>query len=62
VRGDNMSADSIVIRSKLRDVVKGLNISGDFPTALDEEVKLIISRAVERAKANNRKTLMGKDI
>ena len=57
-----MSADSIVIRSKLRDVVKGLNISGDFPTALDEVVKGLINKAVERAKANNRKTLMAKDL
>ena len=57
-----MSADSIVIRSKLRDVVKGLNISGDFPTALDEVVKGLINKAVERAKANNRKTVMGKDV
>ena len=56
-----MSSDSIVIRSKLRDVVKGLNISGDFASALDEEVKAIINKAVERAKANNRKTLLAKD-
>lgn len=57
-----MSADSIVIRSKLKEVVKGLNIAGDFATALDEEVKAIINKAMERAKANNRKTLMAKDL
>lgn len=57
-----MTAESIVIRSKLKEVVKGLNISGDFASALDDEVKAIINRAMERAKANNRKTLMAKDI
>ncbi len=55
-------SDLIVIRSKLKDVVGGLNISGDFAEALDEEVKRVIGKAVERAKANNRKTLMAKDI
>ena len=38
------------------------NIAGDFVLALDEKVRKIIIESVERAKANNRKTLMGRDV
>jgi histone H3/H4 len=55
-------SDSIIIKSKLKSVAKGINVSGDFADALDREVKQLIAKAVERAKANNRKTVMGKDI
>jgi histone H3/H4 len=55
-------SELLVIRSKLKDAVKGLNISGDFADALDHRVRELINQAVERAKANNRKTVMGKDI
>jgi histone H3/H4 len=37
-------------------------ISMDFYSALDDEIKRILIRAQERAKANNRKTLMVCDL
>ena len=55
-------SDLLIIRSKLKEVVKGFQMSGDFADALDHKVRTIISEAVERAKANNRKTVMGKDV
>jgi histone H3/H4 len=55
-------SELIIIRSKLKEVVKGINISGDFADALDKKTRAIIAEAVERAKANNRKTVMGKDV
>jgi histone H3/H4 len=55
-------SELVVIRSKLKDVAKGINISGDFADALDKKVRAVIAEAVERAKANNRKTVMGKDV
>ena len=55
-------ADLLVVKSKIKDATSGLNVSGDFAEALDVEVKKLVSAAVERAKANNRKTLMAKDL
>lgn len=55
-------ADLLVVKSKIKDVVDGVNVSGDFAEALDVKVKELVANAVERAKANNRKTLMAKDL
>jgi histone H3/H4 len=55
-------SELIIIRSKLKDIAKGINVSGDFADALDKKTRAIIAEAVERAKANNRKTVMGKDV
>ena len=44
---------------------KGCNVSsidGSFMPALNEKVAELLEEAVERAAANHRKTLMGKDI
>ena len=38
------------------------NISADFMDRLDEKVKQMIIEACQRAKENNRKTVMGRDI
>lgn len=40
----------------------GLRISADAITAADEKVKDILKEAGERAKKNNRKTIMAQDI
>jgi histone H3/H4 len=55
-------ADLLVVKSKIKDVVTGANVAGDFAEALDEEVRRLVERAVERAQANNRKTVMAKDL
>lgn len=57
--GDTM----LVIKSKIKEVTGGeYNISSDFAEALDEKVKEMIKKATERAEANNRKTVMAKDL
>ncbi|MBI2143782.1 hypothetical protein HYU17_01355 [Candidatus Woesearchaeota archaeon] len=38
------------------------NVADDFLPAAEERVKKIVEAAVERAKANNRRTLMGRDL
>jgi len=55
-------ADLLIVKSKIKDVVKGFNVSGDFAEALDKLVRFHIEKAVERAKENNRKTVMPKDL
>ena len=55
-------AELLVVRSKLRDHAKGMNVSGDVAEALSGEVQGMIKRGVERAKANGRKTLQARDL
>lgn len=53
-----------IIRMKVKDYIssKGLRVGKDFIEQLDEEVKSIIDKAVERAKKNMRNTVMPRDI
>ena len=57
-------AEILVVQSKVRDMIKGhgCSTSGDAVEALSTEVNRIITRAVERTKANGRKTVKGSDI
>ena len=52
----------LIVRSKLKEFAKGMNVSGDFAEALHKEVVNIINRAMERAKANKRNTIQPRDI
>lgn len=53
---------ALVVKSAVRAQLKGMRASGDFFKALDERVAFKLKRAVERAKANGRKTLRGHDL
>ncbi|MFW5990924.1 MAG: histone-like protein [Nanoarchaeota archaeon] len=52
----------LVVKSKLKEVMGNNNVSGDFAEALDDKVKELVKKAAERAEANNRKTVMAKDL
>ena len=55
-------AESLVVRSKIKDYVKDMNVSGDFSEALSRKCEQLIKDAIERAKANGRRTVQGRDI
>jgi histone H3/H4 len=55
-------ADSVVVKAKIKDLAGNYNVAGDFADALDAKVKELISDALKRADANNRKTVMAKDL
>ncbi len=61
--GENM-AELLIVRSKVREYAKKkkVNLGGDAAQALSKEVSRLIDRAVERAKANRRSTIKGRDI
>ncbi len=61
LRGGKM-ADLLVVKSKIKDYVKNMNVAGDFAKELDKQVKELIKDAQQRAKANNRRTVMAKDL
>lgn len=57
---------AIVVRSQIRNYAKTgnktLNISNEFYDALNKKVQEMIEEACVRAIANNRTTLMGRDV
>ena len=58
---------NLVVRTQVKEILKesgiGLdNLSADFMDTLDEKVKQLIIDAAKRAKENNRRTIMGKDV
>ncbi len=55
-------ADMIVVKAKIKDIAAGYNVAGDFADELDKHVRKLIKDAVKRAEANNRKTVMAKDL
>ncbi len=52
----------LVTKAQIKNIVGDINISEDFYPALNLEVQKIIKKALERAKANGRRTLMARDI
>ncbi len=55
-------ADSVVVKAKIKELVGNYNVASDFAEALDAKVRELIAEAVKRAEANNRKTVMAKDL
>jgi histone H3/H4 len=53
---------ALVVKSAVRGLLKGMRVSEDFWKALDERVTWKVKKAIERAKANGRKTVRGADL
>lgn len=52
----------VLKKSGCRDAADGVNVGSDFYDALDEKVKDLIERAVERAEDNGRRTVKARDV
>lgn len=59
----------IIVKSQIRKKVKELdkggvigNVAEEVEEALDKKVEEILAKAIERAKANQRKTLQARDL
>jgi hypothetical protein len=57
-------AESLVVQSKVREAVKGLDLRMDsnLPDALNAKVNALLQEAAKRAKENNRGTLRPHDL
>jgi len=51
----------LIVKSKVKEAID-LNVASDVAKALNKKVEMILAEAVERAKANGRRTLQGRDI
>ncbi len=50
------------MKSKIKEVVKDLNVASDVAEALNKKVEQLLLEAAERAKANGRRTLQARDL
>ncbi|NQU98929.1 DUF1931 domain-containing protein [Candidatus Woesearchaeota archaeon] len=55
-------SDLFIVKAKIKEIAGDLNVAGDFSDVLNDKVKQLIEEAISRAKANGRRTLMGKDL
>lgn len=57
-------ADSVVVTSKLKEAIKGMDLrmDGNLPDAVDAKVREILKQGAERAKENGRSTLRPYDL
>jgi histone H3/H4 len=53
---------ALVVKSAVRELVGDFRVSEDFWEALNKAVSEVVKKAVERAKANGRKTVRGADL
>ena len=57
--------DILVVQSKVREYIKSkgdMNIGGDVFESVSAKVAMVLDMACDRAKANGRKTVQGKDV
>ncbi|MEK6903870.1 MAG: DUF1931 domain-containing protein [Nanoarchaeota archaeon] len=54
-------AELLVVKSKIKEYAKGMNVSADFAEALSQRVELLVKDAAARAKANKRSTIKSRD-
>ena len=52
----------LIIKSKIKDAAQGLNVAAEVLPALNKKVEQIMVEAVERAKANGRRTIQARDL
>ncbi len=52
----------LIVKAKIKDYAKDFNVAGDVADTLNNKAIELINDAVERAKENQRKTVMAKDI
>lgn len=59
----------IIIKSKVRELVKKLDpensvssVAEEVETALEEKVEELLKKGIQRAKANQRRTLLARDL
>ena len=59
-------SNSIIVKSKIKEFAtvegKPMNVATEVADKLDEKVKAMIKEACSRAKANQRNTVMARDI
>ncbi len=53
---------SLIVKSKIRKYLDGLNLGEDLAVELEKKVEEILKKASERARGNFRRTVYARDI
>jgi len=59
VKGGKMD---IIVKSKIKEAVPDMSVSGDVAEALNRKVLRLLEDAATRAKLNGRRTLQARDL
>jgi len=52
----------LIVKAAVKEALQDKNVASDFYDALDAGVEELIDDAAERATANDRKTVQGRDL
>jgi len=52
----------LIVKSNVQDVLDEMQVSAEFYDALDDEVEEMVAEAASRAQANDRTTVMPRDL
>ena len=52
----------LIVRSKIKEVARDFNVASDFPDALNTVTEMLVKEACMRARENQRRTIMAKDL
>lgn len=52
----------MITKSGVRDAAEDVNLGADFYEEFDQRARELIDRTVERAQANDRKTVTARDV
>lgn len=52
----------LIVRSKIKEVARDFNVASDFPDALNKVAEMLVKEACMRARENQRRTIMAKDL
>ncbi len=52
----------IVVKSKIRSMLGGLNLGEDLAVELDKQIEDLLKKAANRAKKNFRRTVYARDL
>ncbi|MDO8628374.1 MAG: DUF1931 domain-containing protein [Nanoarchaeota archaeon] len=55
-------SELLVVRSKIKDAAKNMNVAGDFAEELSKKVEVLVKDAMRRAKENGRATIKARDL
>ncbi|MEK6849372.1 MAG: DUF1931 domain-containing protein [Nanoarchaeota archaeon] len=52
----------LIVKSKVKEICGEINVGGDFIAALDKYTEHVVKEAIRRAKENNRRTVLARDV
>ena len=52
----------VIVRSRVKEIAGDMSVAVEFLDELEKKAEVLVNEAIARAKANNRRTVMAKDL